>query len=420
MEKKIIPTHYSGIIHLPASKSESQRVLLAAGLAKGTSLIRNVGQCSDEQAMLKIIQHLGAKVVTTDDGLEITGIKSVPTSVSINTKESGLATRLLSGVFAFSEGEQTIVGEGSIYRRKFAFYPKNKATFHNEMTYAADYKIPLTFKDEIQTTSFTVNGGESSQDISGILYGIAASKKKVSFEVIHLVSKPYLQMTLQTLAQFGLNIQHTDYKSFQVDASNGLAACNLTIDGDWSSASFWLVASALGKNIGITGIEHDSLQADKRILSLLTNANCTILQGNEIKIDGDNRQPMQADLTHCPDLFPALTTYAALTPGVSQLTGVHRLRNKESDRSEVLMEEFQKLGVKITIEQDTLVIVGNESIEGNVVVHSQDDHRIAMCLAIVGMFTKHPIIIENAECVSKSYPTFWEDLHRLKQSDLLL
>lgn len=413
MKQVISNTNYEGSVRLPASKSDSQRVLLAAGLANGTSIVRNVGVCSDEKAMLEVIRAIGAKVVETQEGLEITGIQTFPNPLTINVQESGLATRLLSGVFAFSDGIQTITGEGSVFRRKFSFFPKNEAVFQCGVETDEDDRLPISFHQKTRANHFVVDGSESSQNISGLLYGMAVSKRNYTFEVTDLKSKPYLQMTIKTLAEFGIIVHHKDFEKYTVQAENGLQACEYTVEGDWSSASYWLVAAALGQKIEVTGLQQSSLQADKQLTTILTNANCTIIQGNTTGIDGEKRQPIEADLTNCPDLFPALTTYAALTLGTSKLTGVHRLINKESNRAEVLIDEFSKLGVTLFVVEDALIIEGKKSLQGGVLVDAHNDHRIAMCLAIAGMFAEKPIVITKAESVEKSYPLFWEDLEKL-------
>lgn len=404
---------YQGIVSIPSSKSDSQRAILAAGLAKGTSVLRNIGFCNDERAMLAIIQKLGANVSVVNDTHYIKGSASIPNNCEVNVRESGLAARLLSGVFACSKGTQTIVGEGSVLNRKMKFYFSHKDTFNYQPESNGNFTLPLTFKDTIQTNNITVNGGESSQDISGLVYGLCTYKKAIDFKVLHLISRPYLQMTLNTLNQFGLNVSHVDFENFSIPDNNGLQACDYTIEGDWSSASFWLIASALGKDIGIDGVQLNSLQSDKQVLSILRAANCSEVRSQFLTIDGESRTPITVDLTHCPDLFPILTTYAALTPGVSKLNGVHRLHNKESDRAAALIQEFTKLGVEIYTENDTLIVHGKKTINGGI-VSSYNDHRIAMSLAIAGLFATSPLLIEESECVSKSYPQFWNHLEQLK------
>lgn len=418
MDQEVEPSQsYSGIIQIPPSKSDSQRAILAASLANGKSLLKNVGVCQDELAMLGIVKTLGATLTQLDaTSYEIVGVAQIPEKVEVNVNESGLAARLLSGVFAVNKGNQRIVGKGSVLQRKMAFYFKHQEVLKCNVESAEDYALPLTFNGSFDTSNIQVNGGESSQDISGLLYGLVTLKEPVELYVHHLKSRPYLQMTLDTLAQFGVEITHENYEHFTIPPHEGLQACEYEIEGDWSSASFWLVASALGKDIFIDGLQIDSLQADKQLLNILRESNCLEVRGQYISLDGKERTPLDCDLTHSPDLFPALTAYASLTPGISKLAGVHRLFNKESNRAAVLMEEFSKLGVTIWVENDTLFVKGCEEVRGGT-VKSHNDHRIAMALAVVGMFANSPVIIEQSEAVNKSYPQFWEHLEGLKQQE---
>lgn len=406
---------YQGLVQIPPSKSDSQRAILAAGLSNGISVLKNIGLCKDEQAMLQVIQKLGAIITIIDDEYHIQGTTSIPLNCEINIGESGLATRLLSGIFSCSEGSQTITGEGSVLKRKMNFFHKHHTVFQNKLVYAnpESQTLPLTFDGKIQTDNIVVNGGESSQDISGLIYGLSLLKREISFKVLHLNSRPYLQMTLNTLEKFGIPIQCVNFEDFTILQNEGFQPCTYSIEGDWSSASFWLVASALGKDIGVDGLQLNSLQADKQILNILRIANCSEVRSQFLTIDGEERQPLDVDLTHAPDLFPILTTYAALTPGISKLEGIHRLQNKESNRALALVEEFSKLGVNIYTQNDSLIIHGTDTISGGI-VNSHNDHRIAMCLAIAGLFAESTITIENASCVAKSYPQFWEHLDRLK------
>jgi 3-phosphoshikimate 1-carboxyvinyltransferase len=218
-------------------------------------------------------------------------------------------------------------------------------------------------------------------------------------------------MTLNTLTQFGIEIQHQNFEQFIIAGKQKYLPTNYEIEGDWSAASYWLVASALGQNIQISGLSLTSLQADKAILKAFEAANCTIVfDENQISIEGNERKSFQFDATHCPDLFPALTTFAALCDGRSDIKGISRLKHKESDRGEVLKSEFEKLGVNIVLNEqdDTMHIYGKNSIEGGK-VNSHNDHRIAMCLAIAGMFADNIVEIDEAESVEKSYLNFWED-----------
>lgn len=407
---------YSGRIAIPSSKSDGQRALLAASLASGTSILFNVGKSDDELAVLNVIQNLGAQVEIKQDQFCITGTNKIPKNLTINIGESGLATRLLSGVFAFSEGTQTIDGKGSILKRKMDFFFEHALEFDYSPAPNEKNQLPLIFTDKVTKRNIKVDGSQSSQDISGLLFGLALTPEEAQITIQNLKSVPYLNMTLNTLAHFGVEFTKISDTEYLKLSNQHLKATTYQVEGDWSAASFWIVANALGCDISIENLQLNSLQADKQIINILTTANCSIIRGNDLRVIGTRRTPITTDLTHCPDLFPPLVTYAALTPGISILSGVHRLFNKESNRAEALISEFSKLGVQIYVVDDQMIIEGKNEINGGT-VNSHHDHRIAMCLAIAGMFSTEPIEIENAEAVSKSYPDFWNDFEQLIRSN---
>ncbi|MFT5777652.1 MAG: 3-phosphoshikimate 1-carboxyvinyltransferase, partial [Crocinitomicaceae bacterium] len=212
----------------------------------------------------------------------------------------------------------------------------------------------------------------------------------------------------------GVEIVNDDFKIFTIKGGQNYSCDVYHIERDWSSASCWLVAAALGHGIVVKGLNLESLQADVALLDALNSANCMIsLDDDILLIDGEERVPFKFDATHCPDLFPALVTFAAFCDGVSMIKGVHRLAAKESDRGLALQEEFCLLGLKIDLEEDVMIIHGGTPLN-SAIVDAHNDHRIAMCLAIAGSFIEGGVTIKGAESVAKSYPGFWDDLESLK------
>ena len=273
--------------------------------------------------------------------------------------------------------------------------------------------LPVELEGKLERENLLVDGSESSQYISGILLGLPFLSPSTCLKVINLASKPYVEMTLKTLKAFGIEIENDDFKSFKWIKPTTYKATNYTIESDWSAASCWLVAAALGADIQLKGLSMVSKQADIQILRALEQANCKMLSMEEcIEIDGSTRVPFEFDATDCPDLFPALATLAAFTAGVSTIKGVNRLATKESSRGEVLRSEFAQLGINIELQNNYMLIHGKSKVNGGT-VSSHHDHRIAMCFAIAGMFASEIITIEHAEAVSKSYPEFWEHFEKL-------
>jgi len=409
MLQQVYPGKYNLNIQVPASKSDGQRALLAAALAKGTSYIHQLGNSKDELAMLRCIEQLGAKTSWNEEVLEVEGLSRFPNEIALNCGESGLTSRLLIAVCAMYPGNFSISGEGSLLQRSMDFYVDLFNEQQLTFTFSENNTLPLHVRGGIKAGEIVVDGSQSSQYISGLLMGLPLLASDSVLVVENGVSLPYIQMTLNTLTSFGILVKQLENR-YYIQGNQTYQPTTYTVEGDWSSASYWLVASALGQDIQVKGLSLESLQADKAILDAFEKANCIVENTeNGIQIHGTQRKSFEFDATHCPDLFPALATFASLIPGISNIKGVHRLQNKESDRGKVLQTEFKKLGVRIDLKDDVMHIHGQSSISGGT-ISANNDHRIAMCFGILGMFTESPVFIEGAEAVAKSYPDFWEEV----------
>lgn len=404
---------YQGKIHISPSKSDSQRAVLIASLGTETSILRNVGKSNDELAMIENVKRLGAIVNWLDEKtLSVTGNFNQTDFTELNCGESGLGLRLLTAIASLKPNSVSLFGSGSLTNRNQSFFEQ----FLPEMGVNVQTnkgKPPVSVTGSLKTGVYSVDGSESSQYISGLLIAFSQTPGITTLKVENCMSKPYIEMTLHTLQSFGVKINEVEKDIYQIEGKQIIRETDYTIDGDWSSASYWLVASALGLSISVSGLSMASRQADKAILSAFMTANCRIMNTeNGLHVDGSDRQPLDFDATDCPDLFPALVTYSALTEGVSEIKGVNRLINKESNRGEALKNEFEKLGITIRIEGDMMLIEGKKIIQP-VTVSSHNDHRIAMCLAIASVAGNTQLIIEKPEAVGKSYPGFWRDLESL-------
>ena len=415
MIKSIQFTSFNGAINIPPSKSDEQRALLCAALSDGESVVRNVGISDDVKAMLENIRRLGVKCEVSENEINLSGNAIFRDGLELNSGESGLGFRLLSGICAVKTGKQTITGEGSLLNRQQHFYENNLNQFGAQVV-SNDGFLPLLFQGQLKGVEIHVDGSESSQYISGLLMGLPLLDQSTKLCVKNSKSTPYIEMTLETLKQFGVKILHDKFKEYLIRGNQKYTSCNYIVESDWSSAGYWLVAAALGNKIEIKGLSLESKQADLAMLDALKAANCQVnILEKGILIDGSNRQAFQFDATHCPDLFPALVTLAAFCKGKSIIHGVSRLVNKESDRGSVLQKEFAKIGLTIDLNGDQMTIHGG-TILYSAEVDSNHDHRIAMCLAIVGTKINGGLTIRNAEAVSKSYPEFWEHFDQLSVS----
>ena len=403
-----------GTVLIPSSKSDGQRAILAAALANGTSNILNIGESDDVKSMIENVQLLGAEVEINGSAITITEIKQFPENIELNIGESGLGLRLLTSICAAHDGTQMVNGEGSVLTRDQSFFEKHFSLMGVEVK-SNSGKLPIEIKGKLQPGNYTVDGSESSQYISGLLMAMPLLNGDSILTVSNLKSKPYVEMTLETLRSFGIEVRNEDNTYF-IKGNQTYWSTNYSVEADWSSASYWLVVGALGHDLKLSGLNLESKQADKAMLTVLEIANCKVrIENGEIKVDGSERKAFAFDATNCPDLFPALVTLAAFCDGISRIKGTHRLINKESNRGKVLQNEFEKLGLIIKLTGDEMIIHGGYPLK-SAEVDSNNDHRIAMCLAIAATRIKNGLTIHGAEAVSKSYPDFWRDLKTLTLS----
>ena len=418
MTVKIKPSVLHGNIIAPAGKSSMQRACAAALLCKSTSQIINPGKSNDDAAALDVIQKLGARVVNNEDGsLTIYSHGVDPAENEINCGESGLGIRMFTPIAALSHKLITINGTGSLLTRPMHFFDEILPQLGVKIT-SRQGKLPLQIKGPLVPADIEVDGSLSSQFLTGLLMALGASvTKPVTIKVKGLKSKPYINLTLQVMKDFGMNIPiHNNFEHFQFlpkSVSPQLPTVNYIVEGDWSGGAFLLVAGAIAGNISVHGLDTNSTQADKAILQALQDCECFLaINDNFIDIGPASLKAFHFDATDCPDLFPPLVALASYCTGTTTIKGVSRLAHKESNRALTLQQEFAKLGVAITLKNDIMQIKGGNRIRG-ATVHSHHDHRIAMACAISALKADGEVFIEDAEAINKSYPDFYEHLQTL-------
>jgi 3-phosphoshikimate 1-carboxyvinyltransferase len=423
MKVTIHPSPLKGNIHAPSSKSSMQRALAAALLTKGTSIISNPGHSNDDKATWKVIEALGARVKIEKNKLVIESNGVSPVRDEVNCGESGLGIRMFAPIIALSEKEITINGEGSLLNRPMGFFdeilPKLSVKIKTN-----NGKLPMVIQGPLQPINIEVDGSQSSQFITGLLMAYsAANAKAVSIKVKNLKSKPYINLTLDVMKQFGFKVpDNTNYEEFifSDDSSkippSGGGGASYFVESDWSNGAFLLVAGAIAGPVTVRGLDLTSSQADKAIIDVLNSVNAGIaIEAKGIKIHPVEMNAFDFDATDCPDLFPPLVALAAFCKGETTVKGISRLLHKESNRALTLQEEFGKMGVKIDLKDDVMIIHGGHGMRG-ARVHSHHDHRIAMACAVAALKAEGETIIEEAGAVKKSYPDFFNDLKSLGAS----
>jgi len=415
-----------------------QRACVAALLRNGETIIHNPGHSNDDKAAVKIIEALGAEVKMQNGALKITGHEIHPAYKEIDCGESGLSIRMFTPIAALSDKEITITGKGSLVTRPMKFFDEILPQLGVEIK-TNDGKLPITVQGPLQPKNIEVDGSLSSQFLTGLLmaYGAAplnppeggtsaSQSSTVTIKVNNLRSKPYINLTLDVMEKFGLNVpENKNYEEFifhndfsKVPPSGGFRGA-YTVESDWSGGAFLFVAGAIVGPITVRGLDLSSTQADKTIVDALLSANAGIaIEAKGIKIHPAAMNAFEFDATDCPDLFPPLVALAIYCKGKTHITGVSRLMHKESNRAIALQQEFGKMGVRIELKDDLMTIHGGEKVKG-AIVHSHHDHRIAMACAVAALKAEGETIIEEAEAVNKSYPDFYEHLKSLGANILL-
>jgi 3-phosphoshikimate 1-carboxyvinyltransferase len=420
MKVIIQPSSLKGVVQAPASKSSMQRALAAALLIKGETVIHNSGHSNDDKAAIGIIKALGAEVKVENKDLYVTSHGIYPREKEINCEESGLSIRMFTPLAALSDKEITITGSGSLADRPMDFFDKILPQLGVKIK-SKNGKLPITVQGPLQPKKIEVDGSLSSQFLTGLLMAYsAAGAKNVSIKVNNLKSKPYIDLTLDVMKQFGLSTpENRNYEEFifhndsSVTRNQKPETRNYTVEGDWSGGAFLLVAGAIAGPITVRGLDLTSTQADRAIVDVLMSANAGIaMEAKGIKIHPSEMNAFEFDATDCPDLFPPLVALAAYCKGITNIKGVSRLMYKESNRAVSLQQEFGKMGVKIEVEEDTMIIHGSGKLKG-ATVSSHHDHRIAMACAVAALKADGETIIEEAGAVKKSYPDFYNDLKSL-------
>lgn len=412
MQVTVSPATIKGSVTANPSKSAMQRAVAAALLAKGKTIIRNPGLSNDCLAALEVAENLGAKIKREHDFFEITSNGVHPFYDEINCGESGLGIRMFTPIAALSSLPITIEGHGSLTTRPMDFFEQVLPQLDVKCTTNGG-KLPLLIQGPLQPKDITIDGSLSSQFLTGLLMAYGAAAENVTITVKDLKSKPYIALTLQLMAHFGVRVEEKNFETFHFGPQQAYKSCDYTVEGDWSGAAFLLVAAAVAGKAEVQHLNTSSAQSDKAILEALEKAGTQMMSGVfTVNIVKGDLKAFEFDATDCPDLFPPLVALAANCNGTTKIKGVGRLAHKESDRGLTLQQEFGKMGISIDLEGDLMLVHGGTGIKG-AQVHSHNDHRIAMACAVAALTADGPVVIDNAEAINKSYPEFYDHLELL-------
>lgn len=419
-----------GVVKAPPSKSYSHRAVILASLANGTSKLYDMLYSEDTWASIRVCEALGAKINKTEEYLEVigTGGKFHNSSVSpIDLANSGTTLRLITSVSALSDNEVTLTGDDSLQTRPMGLLMDALMPLGVETeSLKGNGKAPILIRPGYIGGETNIMGNVSSQFISSIIISSPLSDKGVTLYVLpEFKSKPYVNMTLDIMRKFGVKVLKGYYlkheacdkphQSCRIDefkvTKQDYVACDYTVEGDYSSASYLLALIAInGGQARIKNLFRDSKQGDKFILDILQKMGATIVRGEdyvEIASRG-NLKAIDVDLSNAPDLLITVAILAAMSEGTTNITGVAHARVKETDRIDTTCRELEKLGCKLEEMEDGMSITGGVK---SGVVDSHGDHRLAMAFSLIGL--KHDIKITNGEVFDVSFPNFIEAMAEL-------
>jgi len=412
--RSVNPSAVRGTVHAPPSKSMTVRAAAAALLAEGTSMIRNASLCDDGvvafaalAAMGADVSHKGAEILVRSQGIHSRG----GGRLIIDCGESGLAMRMFAPIAALLDSETVLEASGSLRSRPMEMVTALQGL---GVSCTTDHgRPPITVRGPLEGGQITIDASLSSQFLTGLLMALPLSRRDSHVRVSGLSSAPYISMTLQILSAFGVIIEYEDdLTELRVRGNQVYRPSAYTVEGDWSGAAFLLVAGAIGGSVVVRGLPFPSVQADSAVLEALEMAGARVTKGpDSISVERHILSPFVFDATQCPDLFPPLVALAACCEGKSTISGARRLAHKESDRAAALKEEFAKLGILISTEEDTMEISGGRIRGGE--VDSHNDHRIAMACAVAALRAEGRVSVGRPESVRKSYPGFFQDLEAL-------
>ena len=407
MKIRITPNKLNGDVIIPPSKSLSHRAIIAAGLAEGKSIISNVMYSKDIKATIGAMRAIGATITEYDNYLEIIGSKVKRASNVIDANESGSTIRFMIPIALISDEKITFTGKNNLCKRPLDSFLEIFDKQGIKYSKGEDY-LPLEVSGGLKPGDYEIRGDISSQFITGLLYALPLLGGDSRIIVTtNMESKGYIDLTLDILKLYGIEIINNNYESFYIKGNQKYNPHDYMVEGDFSQAAFFLVADMLGADINLKAMNLNSHQGDKKILKDIEDFGGMIETNDGLKAKTSEISNAIIDFSQSPDLGPILTVLASLANGTSKFINASRLRIKECDRITCMKEEIEKLGGSIEELPDGMIIYGVDRLHGGL-VDSHNDHRVVMALAIATLRMDGDLIIDNYEAINKSFPNFFD------------
>ncbi|MBQ5997412.1 MAG: 3-phosphoshikimate 1-carboxyvinyltransferase [Bacteroidales bacterium] len=407
-----------GQVTPPPSKSAAHRALICAALSDRPCTIRCDMVNDDIRATAGCLNALGAEISQNGVCYNVQPITTVRHNVTLDCRESGSTLRFLLPVTAALGRTASFVGSGRLPERPLS--PLYERMVEHGAVLSPQGAMPLMLSGQMRGGTFRLAADVSSQFISGLLLALPLTAEGGRIELTGRVeSAPYIDMTVQTMRRFGIEVRYTLDAIEVPEGQHYTAVDNLTVEGDWSGAAFWLAAGAAGTQpLTLTGLDYaGTVQGDRRMVDILMSMGAKFtLEAGKITAFPSDLHGAEIDCADTPDLVPILAVAAARAAGETRFTGVGRLRLKESDRLAAIVELLGAFGIRSVAEQNTLTVYGNPSRKPSgtpVRTNPHRDHRMAMAAAVMAAVMQQETLIGDAGCITKSYPSFYADFERL-------
>ena len=406
---------FCGEINVPASKSHMHRLIICAALCKRKTIIKNITLSQDILATLGTIKSLGGDFEITESKIIIYPIINLSQNAVVDCGESGSTMRFMLPLVSALGIDATFIGKGKLPNRPIApldgEMTKNGVTFimptENELV------MPFSVSGKLNSGKFFLSGNVSSQFISGLLFALPILNSDSEIILTSpLQSKAYVDITIKTLKQFNIQIEQTE-NSYKIKGGQKyISPKEINAEGDWSNSAFFLCGGVLSGDLKIKGLSFKSSQGDKEIYNILKKMGADLTNKDDVIYAKKSKlKAIDIDASQIPDLVPILAVTMALSEGKSLIYNAGRLRIKESDRLKSTTEGILNIGGEIKENEDSLLINGKQRLKGGE-INSFNDHRIAMAMAIASLCCENEVIINDAMCVKKSYPNFYEDFEK--------
>ena len=412
----------SGQVTLPGSKSITNRILLLSAIADGATTIIGPLVSDDTLHMIDALKKLQVDLTQKDNGdILIHGARGnfKNKSAEIFLGNAGTAFRPLTAALSFSKGQYTLSGLPRMHERPIKDLVDALLQLNADITYLGQEGYPplkISPSEIMINGPIKIRGDISSQFLTSLLMAMPLTKKEVVIEIEgDLISKPYIDITLNLMARFGIHVKKIDWKHFVIPGSSSyVSPGEIFVEGDASSASYFLAAGALAGDIEVKGIGRNSIQGDVKFAEalVLMGADINILEASIQVTKVAALQAINLDCNHIPDAAMTLAVLALFAKGTTKLLNIGSWRVKETDRIKAMATELRKLGAAVTEGNDFIEITPPLKIKEHVEIDTYDDHRMAMCFSLVSL-RNIPITINDPACVNKTFPTYFEVLESI-------